>query len=395
MRLNQSAVSVLAALAATIILLCSLVLFGCGSGGGSASLTRNSDEASSQMSLESGVDKKVARSEGESASAGYDSQYREQARSTAAYPGETPAGSPAPAESIEGADASGMIAGILNKQGLAEQVSAWLIPQAYAADHGIDERYLIRDGACSLLVDNYQAAAKEVDRIAQTNGGMVSASNSERRGDDTFAGYITIRVPSDKFFATWNAVRAVGDLRDEWVTTEDASQEYVTQHSRLKNLIAEREVLEGMLADAQQIQRTRGLKEGYEYLLKTQERLFAVSGSIATTEDQLNALSDQIVHSTITVNMQEKASTLPKPAQAAQTVFRWDLGLTANEAYQRLLINVRGFLQGLIWFLITCWTWLIPLVLFIMAGRLIYLKWIKPTLPQKPSSSGSGSGGEG
>ena len=277
-----------------------------------------------------------------------------------------------------------MIAGILNRQGLTDQVASWLIPKAYAADHGIDERYLIRNGACRLIVENYQDTLKEVELIAQSNGGMVSSSNSEKRGDNTFTGFITIRVPSDKFFSAWNDIREVGDLRDERITTEDASQEYVTQHSRLKNLIAEREVLEAMLEDAKQIQRTQGLKEGYDYLLKTQERLFAVSGSIASTEDQLNALSDKIVHSTITVNMEEKAASLPKQVETTKKEFRWDLGLTAGDAYQHLLVSVRGFMQGLIWFLITCWTWLIPLVAFLLVGRWIYLKWIKPTLPKKP-----------
>jgi hypothetical protein len=287
---------------------------------------------------------------------------------------EEPASTTAPADTSGN---GGLIAGALAAEGLAEQVESWLLPRAYADDHNLNERYLIRTGECYLQVSDYEKAAAGVEAVAHKYGGMISNSNRSRDYDNTFSGHITVRIPAEQFFDAWDELKALGDLREESVSTQDASRQYVAQHSRLKNLMAEREVLEDMLADAQEIQRTRGLKEGYDYLLKTQERLFEVSGEIASTEDQLNALVDRIVMSTITVRLKEIASSLGEQVEDTREEFRWDTGQTAGEAWRVLMRNTRGLVNGIVWFLITCWTWLIPLVIVLLILRAVIRRSIR------------------
>jgi hypothetical protein len=331
------------------------------------------------LSLSSGMDKKQGGtiSEQEIGDLSADQQYFMR-DSGQAHAEQQAAGTPArPA-------ANGVIDQMLDKAGAdAARLNSWLVPAAYAQDHGIDERYLVRSGECTLEVAEYQAAVVELKRIAAVNGGSVTASESARNSDETTEGWVTLRVPSAKFGDTWDAVLAAGKVLRENTRTEDASQQYIGYVSQLKSLVAEQATLQKMLDEALAIQRSRGLGDAYKTLLDTQQRLFDVSAQIQNTEDQLNGLTDQITRSTITVSLKE---TRKLPAQTAQVTeeFDWGLGGAAAEAYQVLLVRVRGFVQGFVFFIITCWTWLIPWTLFIWLGVWIYRRWLKRLLVAQP-----------
>jgi hypothetical protein len=346
--------------------------------GGSAS-------GSPMMSLDSGVDKKTARVDNESAT-GYSPGAAGGVAGDVSYaPQEqTTSGSNAPQVKNPSARAQA--------QGSDDaRLASWVLPQAYAQDHNINERYLIRTGACSLEVADYRAASKQVNEIAEKYSGIVSGIQSQRSGEDWLQGTLTIRVPNAGFFSAWTELLGLGKILEESIQTEDASQSYISTLSRMKNLLAEEAAVKQMYQEALAIQRTRGLGEGYKLLIDTQERLFAVSGEIQQAEDQLNALADRITRSTITVTLIEKKQI----EQQVQEEFRWGLGTTMSSAYRDLLVNVRGKLQGLLYFLVTCWTWLIPLAFFVylalwlyrrfLAGRKLNLAFAGPDLPPTAS----------
>lgn len=256
----------------------------------------------------------------------------------------------------------------------ADIIKSWFVPAAYAADHKLDERYLVRTGECGLQVDKYKDAATKLREIAVRYSGMISATQSSRQEDDSTQGSLTLRVPSQNFERAWSEVLQVGKVLAEHVTTEDVSRDYLAYVSKLKNLVSEQAALQNMLDEALKVQRTRGLGEGYKILLDTQERLFNVVAELETTEDSLNTLADQITRSTITVTLTEKNEL---PAQVKEK-FTWNTGTTAATAYHDLLLFLRARLNGLVYFLITCWTWLIPLVLIILLVRWVYRRFLVP-----------------
>ncbi|HES57930.1 MAG TPA: DUF4349 domain-containing protein [Firmicutes bacterium] len=274
----------------------------------------------------------------------------------------------------------------LEESGLLAKLDSWMLPEAYAQDHEVDERYLVREGNCSLEVDSYKAAADKVSGLARKYDGMVSDTHSTKNYDETVEGWIKIRVPADKFFDAWNEILEIGEVQDETISSQDVSRQYVGYVSRLKNLMAEQATLQQMLEEALAVQRSRGLGEGYSILLDTQERLFEVTGQIESTEDQLNALADRVTRSTITVSLREA-----KPLkQQVKEEFSWGLGTTAGTAYQDLLRTLRGMAQGFVYFIITCWTWLIPLLIVLMIARWAWRRWITPQLrkPSQPAPAG-------
>ena len=58
--------------------------------------------------------------------------------------------------------------------------------------------------------------------------------------------------------------------------------------------------------------------------------------------------------------------------------FIWGFGTTAGQAYKDLLGALKRTGQGIIYFLITCWTWVIPWLIIILIGRWAYKKWAGP-----------------
>jgi len=44
------------------------------------------------------------------------------------------------------------------------------------------------------------------------------------------------------------------------------------------------------------------------------------------------------------------------------------------------MFKLRGAGQGIVYFLITCWTWVIPWAIIIFIGRWAYRRWVTPYL---------------
>lgn len=373
-KLIASSTASLVIVAAAVLLLLALIATACAA--------RYEDEGPA-MTLSSGLDKKSSRvyTGAEGGVAASDVAWEQEMLEEPGW--NQPYSEPAPAEAPPGtpptASTGGVITQALAAAGIEEQIGDWIAPKAYAQDHGIDEQYLVRDGECSLEVDSYDDAEKKISSIAGLYGGIVSDSQSERYGDDRVEGWIRIRVPADKFFDAWEEVLAIGDVTKRSVTTDDVSSQFLANHSKIKNLVAQQATLQKMLDEALAVQRARGLGEGYSILLDTQERLFSVTEQLQSVEDRQSALADRITRSTITAKLLE-VKEIGEVVEQVREEWTWGSGTTAGEAYKALLTRLRASWQGFLWFIITCWTWLIPLAFWVFIGWLIWRWLIAPRL---------------
>lgn len=284
----------------------------------------------------------------------YDSNYREAAPpATPPMPGQAPGVEPK-----------------FEPNALSRQqfdLDRWFSPAAYAADTKPAEQYLIRNGEMALSIESFDKASKAVSDVAGKYGGVVTDTNSQKSYDGTYSGYVTLRIPSQDFFNAWGELLKIGEVLNQNSSSQDVSQEYVAAVSRMKNLTAEQTTLQGMLADAREVQRTRGLGEAYKVLLDTQARLSDVTGELQSTEDQIAQLADQITRSTIKVTLTEKA------AYQSQE-FTWGVGDTLKAAWKSVLLGVKATINGLAYFIVTSILW-IPWVL--LGGWLIRLAWLR------------------
>ncbi|MBN2081807.1 DUF4349 domain-containing protein [bacterium] len=341
------------------------------------------------MTLSSGVDKKSSRMDldYESSDEGYFGGRNAEAvgemapQSWAEEPLDAPAPPQPGAVTTDSTPAAGshnnVISQALASAGIDEsQIDGWAVPKAYAQDHGADEQYLVRTGDVNLEVDNYEEAQQKVAGIANSYGGFVSNSNSQKYADERTEGWIMIRVPADKFFQAWEDVRKIGNVQQESINTEDVSRQFLANHSQMKNLLAQQATLQEMLNEAVEIQRKHGLGEGRSLLLDVQERLFNVTSQLQAVEDRQNALSDQITKSTITARLTE----VRKASETTQVKEEWNWGTARvrEDAYRAMLGKFRNLWHGVIWFFYTAWSWIIPLVFWILVIWFVYRKWVRP-----------------
>ncbi|GAI22275.1 unnamed protein product, partial [marine sediment metagenome] len=98
-----------------------------------------------------------------------------------------------------------------------------------------EERMIVRTGEMSLVVEDVVGARDEIAQLAARYDGYVVSSQISGE-EQEMRGYISIRVPDDKFES------ALAELRDlavrvtsESTASRDITEEYVDLQSRLKN----------------------------------------------------------------------------------------------------------------------------------------------------------------
>ncbi len=248
-------------------------------------------------------------------------------------------------------------------------IDSWFSPKAYAAENIPDTKYLIRTGDLTLKIKKYDEAAKAVEATAEKFGGIVTDSNSQQQYDGSRTGYLKLRVPNEQFRACYDELRELGDVTSENVSSVDVSHDYVTAVSRLKALLTEQETLRNMLAEAREVQKTRGLGEAYSVLLETQGRLSEVTAQVQGIEDQISQLADQITRSTITVNLNEIAQ-IPSGGK-----YEPGYGDTFEQAKLDLVRTRDAIIRSIIYFFVAGWLQLLPWVVVGWIGWLLWKRW--------------------
>lgn len=190
---------------------------------------------------------------------------------------------------------------------------------------------IIRDGTMSIQVerDGFSDGFAAVTRVARNNGGFVLSSQirGQRRGE------LTLRIPAKRFDEAMLALRAVGVVQAQSITGKDVTAQYVDLHARLENLVAQRTVLRGLMAQATTIQET----------ITVQNRLSTVELQIEQIQGQLNVIDDQVSQATVRVELHEKDT-----AQLQQTaVENPSLGSAWDRSIQGFLNVVSAVVIGL------------------------------------------------
>lgn len=93
---------------------------------------------------------------------------------------------------------------------------------------------LIWTASLQVEVPNFRAAAEEVSRAALAFGGYVSDRQSSEDGSGRQRGQITVRIPSAKFDGAMSALKKLGRVKTEGVTTQDVTKAYADLETRLK-----------------------------------------------------------------------------------------------------------------------------------------------------------------
>jgi hypothetical protein len=202
--------------------------------------------------------------------------------------------------------------------------------------------------------DGFEAAFNEATLVASRYGGFIHSSRTS--GSGSRSGSLTIRVPAAGFEQAMADVRRIGRIRDETVSGEDVSAQFVDLEARQRTWEAQEAVLLDLMGDADTIEETLVVQR---HLQDVQLRIEEIAG-------QLRSLRDRTDLSTITVAIREQGAPAPAPTLVSG-VPQPSLGTAWDEAKA-------GFLKVISAVVVTL-GYLIPLAAFGLVGWLLWRRF--------------------
>jgi len=200
-----------------------------------------------------------------------------------------------------------------------------------------------------VMQDSFEDRFQQATMIAGRHGGYVSSSRTaqaERR-----SGTLVLRVPADQFEAALGELKALGTVKDEEISGQDVTSQFIDLQARLRNWEAQESVLLGLMARATTIDES----------IKVQRNLQDVQLAIEEIRGQLQALSDQADYSTITLAVSEVGAIIDKPKGKGPI----SLGRAWHEAVHGFVAVIAAVVIGL--------GYLVPIGL---VGLALFLGWL-------------------
>ena len=189
------------------------------------------------------------------------------------------------------------------------------------------DRKIIKNAYLEIEIEKgkFQETLFKLTNLAEQSGGFVSDSQSysDTEGNLT-SGYITLRVPSNKFNSALSKIKGMGTLKSSSTSGQDITQEYTDLESRLRNYEAQEEVLLELMKKSTKVSDS----------IEVQRELSNVQGEIEVIKGRMNYLDDMVSFSTINVNFHEPdpvktaagwgfVEALKRGLRGAVTAFNW------------------------------------------------------------------------
>lgn len=222
------------------------------------------------------------------------------------------------------------------------------VPQPTAGETAAEvDQKIVKNGYLRLVVDKVADAAAEIGKIATERGGYVQSSSVTERGDGTYAGDVSVRVPVAKFEEAMGAVKGLATLvKHETATGQDVTEQYSDLQAQLRNAKAQEETYLGILKQAKDV----------EDVLAVQDRLGQIRSVIESYEGRLKYLENTTAYSTISVALEEEPIV-----RAPTKEFRF--GAIVRGAVQTLVAAAQNLVAGLVYAVIVWGGILLPIAL--------------------------------
>ncbi|MHB1341609.1 MAG: DUF4349 domain-containing protein [Coriobacteriia bacterium] len=177
------------------------------------------------------------------------------------------------------------------------------------------DRLIIRNKTLRLEVEAVNDAIEQVRGVAKKHEGVITnmqvASDTEGpiyRYEDSgspsdgaaLSGWITVRVPVEKFDAFVTDVSKLGTVKYQAESSDDVTQEHVDMKARLDNLRAEEKRLREFFDKAKNVNE----------MLAIEQELSRVRGEIESLDAQVQYLERQAAMATVTIDLSEPADII-------------------------------------------------------------------------------------
>src|SRR5207253_3334544 len=99
----------------------------------------------------------------------------------------------------------------------------------------VANRKLIRSATVELEIVSFDDAVQKVTAFAKEERGYVASTSSEKQANGKLKGETVVKVLPENLDRFLQKVRALGDLKNQTLGTEDVTKAYLDTDARLKN----------------------------------------------------------------------------------------------------------------------------------------------------------------
>lgn len=232
-------------------------------------------------------------------------------------------------------------------------------PETLTSTAEAADRKIIRNANLTIEVNSTTEAQHRVTSIAESHGGFVVTSEAKQRqdadpGKRTLDIKLVVRIPAARFGVALDEIRKLANnLREENVTGQDVTEEFIDLEARIKT------------QRALELQFLEIMKQAYkvEDALSVQRQIADVRTDIEKLEGRKRFLENRASLSTITVNIEA-----PKQIAVSTTGFSREL----REAVSDSLDLGAALILFLVRFVIV----MIPVTLFVLLPLGLVLRYL-------------------
>ena len=196
---------------------------------------------------------------------------------------------------------------------------------------------VIRDGRVDIRVEvgTFDQISSQLRSIAADLGGYITAGETHLQEiDDVYytVGWLTMRIPEDRFDDALNRVDGLGERLTLNVSSQDVTEEYVDLEGRLRYWRSQEEFYQRLMNEATEI----------DDLVTIQTRMQDVLLNIEQIEGRLRYLDSRTSFSTLTVGLTEVPGTTPIDDPDEPGI----LESAIDQAGEVLLATIGGLIVG-------------------------------------------------
>lgn len=226
----------------------------------------------------------------------------------------------------------------------------------------ITDKKIIKNGDLMLKVESAQTAIGKITDIVKNKGGEVFSTNFSENTKGRKNGYMTVKVPVDKFEQTVKELKTVAtQVLNESTDGQDVTEQYTDLQAQLKNKRAEEESFVKILGTAGKI----------DDVLSATREVARVRGEIERLEGRVRFMDSQTDMSTITINLTEDVTVTPVKEG-------WRPWQVVKQSANELITSMQNLVDGIIRFIIVGIPSLVPFVFFVWllywSGKKVFKK---------------------
>lgn len=207
---------------------------------------------------------------------------------------------------------------------------------------------LIRTGNVVIEVGAFDEAFAQLQRVVNDNGGYIANLSARSHVKGMAQGTIQIRVLPARYFQTLDALRGLGKVVEEGVSTQDITREFADLESRIKH---KREV------EARMREIFKGHATTMDSLIRVERELASIGEDLERMEGERRYFQQLTSLSTITVELREQAVPLKLPnsslfaplREAATEGFEALVKASAAALYACILLGPFALLGWAVW----------------------------------------------